>query len=455
MKINRTNQDGKSPERGQLERRGAMVIALCSGLLLSASHLAADEVTHWNEIAGKASFISGLSANPLFESRIYAMTHAATHDALNAIDRRYRPYALVGHVTPGASPEAAVATAAHHVLVNQFNLLLALGHISLPQQPMFDAAYNASLALIADGPAKTLGIMVGTSAATAILTLRANDGWDKQVFLDFGYPQGTAPGEFRFVPGTNFAFLPTWGNLPPFVLFRADQYRPGPPYRIDSKRYAEDFNEIKALGGDGMTTPSARTPDQTQIALLWLESSPLGWNRIARLVGGARKLGLWENARLLGLINLALADGYIANFDTKAHYNRWRPITAIREAATDGNPDTGADPTWTPLAATPAGPEYDSGHSLEGGAASQIMQEFFGTDNIGFTTCSTTLPAGSTCNDPHPVTRTFTSFSQAAEENALSRILVGYHFRNAINHGLAHGRKLGHHTFVHYLRPLR
>jgi hypothetical protein len=202
-------------------------------------------------------------------------------------------------------------------------------------------------------------------------------------------------------------------------------------------------------------TPSARTFEQTQIALFWLESSPLGWNRIARIVAAARGLGLWESARLLALLNLAQADGYIANFDTKAHYNRWRPITAIREAATDGNPATSADPMWTPLAATPAGPEYDSGHALEGAAAAQIMQRFFGTDDIGFTTCSTTIPAGGACNDPDPVTRSFTSFSQAAEENALSRILVGYHFRNAVNQGLEHGRQIGHHAFVHFLRPLR
>jgi hypothetical protein len=249
--------------------------------------------------------------------------------------------------------------------------------------------------------------------------------------------------------------LPAWGTLPPFVLFRASQYRASPPYRVDSKRYAEDFNEIKRLGGNGTSTPSARTAEQTHIALHWLESSPLGWNRIARIVAAAKGLGLWESARLFGLLNLALADGYIANFDTKAHYNRWRPITAIREADTDGNPDTSADLTWTPLADTPAGPEYDSGHALEGGAAAQIMQHFFGADNIAFTTCSTTMPADSTCNDPSPATRSFISFSQAAEENALSRILVGYHFRNAILQGLDHGRKLGHHTVVHYLRPLR
>jgi hypothetical protein len=384
---------------------------------------------------------------------VYAIAQAAIHDALNAIDRRYEPYSLHGSLTPGASPEAAVATAAHHVLVDQFNQLIAKGFTS--QQAMLDTAYVSSLAAISDGPSKAQGIAVGTNAANSILTRRVNDGWDKMEVLDTTYPQSTVPGEFRFLPGTNFAFLPLWGNLPPFALFRANQYRPGPPYRVDSKKYAADFNEIKDLGGDGVTTPSARTPEQTEIALFWLESSPLGWNRIARILAAARGLGLWESARLFGLLNLALADGYIANFDTKALYNRWRPISAIREAATDGNPDTTANPTWTSLSPTPAGPEYDSGHSLEGGAAAEVVRRFFRTDNLAFTTCSTTLPAGSTCHDLTPVTRSFSSLSQAAEENALSRILVGFHFRNAITQGLQHGGKLGHHTIVHYMRPLR
>jgi hypothetical protein len=426
---------------------------MCLCILLGASQVTANEVREWNEIAGRASLASGLSANPLFEARVYAMTQAAVHDGLNAIDRRFETYAYHGTAPREASPEAAVATAAHAVLVNQFSLLPPYG--VTPQQSLLDAAYTARLALIPNGPAKSRGIEVGANAAAAILALRANDGWDKQVFLDHGYPQGEAPGEFRFLPGTDFAFLPWWGSLQPFALFRANQYRPGPPYRIDSKKYADDFNEIKRLGGDGVTTSSARTAEQTEIALFWLESSPLGWNRIARTVSAARGLDLWESARLLGLLNLALADGYIANFDTKAHYNRWRPITAIREAASDGNPETSADPAWTPLSSTPAGPEYDSGHALEGGAAAHIMQRVFGADNIAFTTCSTTLPAGTGCSDAQPVTRSFSSFSQAAGENALSRIYVGFHFRNSITQGLQHGTRIGHHTFVHYLRPLR
>jgi hypothetical protein len=449
MRIDRTYQHSRRPPAKSV----ATVITVCLYLIPGASYLAADEVTKWNATAGNASFRSGLSGNPLFESRVYAMTHAAIHDALNAIDRRYGPYALNAPVTPGASPEAAVATAAHHVLVNQFNQLIAYGFA--PQQALLDAAYDSSLGAIPSGPAKTAGILVGETAAAAILSLRVNDGWDQQVVQDFAYPQGTAPGEYRFTPPADFVFLPNWGKLPPFVLSRADQYRPSPPYPVDSKRYTEDYYEIKNLGGNGVTTPSARTPDQTQIAIFWYESSPLGWNRIARTVSASSGLGLWENARLFALLNFVSADGYIANFDSKYYYNYWRPITAIRLGDTDGNPDTTGDPGWTPLLDTPPVPDYASGHSVQGGAMSEILRLFFGTDNISFSTCSTTLPPGSTCNDASPVTRSFTSFSQAAAENGLSRILVGIHFRKAVTEGIKHGGKIAQHTIVHYLRPLR
>ncbi len=149
-----------------------------------------------------------------------------------------------------------------------------------------------------------------------------------------------------------------------------------------------------------------------------------------------------------------VADSDIGTFDSKYHYNYWRPITAIRAAATDGNPDTSADPTWTPLLDTPPIPDYDSGHSVEGGAGAQVLKRFFGTDTVSFTTCSTTLPAGSTCNDASPVTRSYSSFSQAADENGLSRILVGYHFRDAVTTGIKHGRKIGNRAVNRFLRPV-
>jgi hypothetical protein len=161
--------------------------------------------------------------------------------------------------------------------------------------------------------------------------------------------------------------LRAWENVTPFVLHHDSQFRPRPPYKVDSKKYAADFKEVKSLGGDGVTTPSARTADQTEIALFWWESSPLKWNRIARTVSAQEGLDLWDNARLFGLLNVALADGYIAMVSTKNHYNYWRPITAIREGDMDGNPATTGDPTWTPLRPTPADQDYASGHSIEGG----------------------------------------------------------------------------------------
>ena len=420
---------------------------------LVAFPVCADQVTRWNEVATRASAASGLSGNPLFESRVYAMAHIAMHDALNSIDRRYRTYALHGTVVPNASPDAAVAAAAHRVLTNQFALLVSQGFA--PQQAMLDAELAASLALIPSGPAKTAGYNLGLTAANAILQLRAGDGWNQQVVADSGFPQGTAPGEWRFTPPNEFAFLPRWGTLEPFSLFRADQFRPAPPYKVNSKKYTADFNEVKALGGDGPTTPSTRTADQTQIASFWYESSPLGWNRIARTVAVQEGLDLWENGRLFALLNLASVDGYIANFDTKYHYVYWRPITAIRLAANDGNPDTTADPTWTPLLETPPVPDYSSGHAVQGAAMAEVLRLFFGTDQIDFTTCSTTMPPHENCGEKWAAMRSFSSFWQAAEENALSRILVGIHFRNATVEGLKQGRRIAHHVFVHDLRRLR
>jgi hypothetical protein len=152
---------------------------------------------------------------------------------------------------------------------------------------------------------------------------------------------------------------------------------------------------------------------------------------------------------------MALTDGYTGSFETKYHYNYWRPVTAIRAAATDGNPDTVADPTWTPLQETPPIPDYDSGHAVEGGAAAKVLQRFFGTDHIGFRACSTTLPAGSRCGDATSALREYSSFSQAAEENGLSRILVGYHFREAVEVGIVHGARIGRRAVARFLQPVR
>jgi PAP2 superfamily len=414
----------------------------------------ADAVTDWNEITADASIAARLSTgdaslDPLHESRIFAMLHVAIHDSLNAIERRYKPYAFDGRAHRGASAEAAVAAAARDVLVPLFR--------KIPNPPfpagsgdaaigIIETAYTSALAAIPDGRAKTAGISVGRASAASILARRdalapiAADGSDA-TFLDYSYDvSGSQPGDFQFIPGFPFAVGPDWGKVTPFVLRSSTQYPPQPPYRLTSKRYADDFNEVKSLGAANSAT---RTPEQTEIALFWVESSVLGWNRIARTVSAQCGLDLWEKARLFGLLNLASADGYIADFQNKYAYRFWRPITAIRAAESDGNPDTIADPEWESLRPTPAAPDYTSGHSVQGGAMSEVLARFFGTDKVSFRTTSTTLPGA---------IRSFSSFLEAAEENGNSRVYVGFHFRHAVAEGIKLGRKIGRCTFEHYLQ---
>jgi PAP2 superfamily len=423
------------------------------------SAAAADAVLAWNQNAGEAATAACITpvTNPFHESHMYAIMHIAIHDALNAIDRRSRPYAFDERANPGASPDAAVAAAARSVLVALISQLpseltsaacIAAGTTSA------ETNYTTALGLIPDSPAKTQGIALGEAAARAILARRATDGALVGPFLNFNCPTDTKPGEYQCTPGTPFIAFEAWENVTPFVLQHSSQFRPGPPYSVTSKKYAADFNEVKSLGGDGVTTPSARTADQTQIALFWLESSPLKWNRIARTVSTGQGLDLWQNARLFGLLNVALADGYVAMADAKNHYNYWRPVTAIQNGDTDGNPDTAGDPNWTPLVGTPGDQDYPSGHSIEGGAGAEVLKQFFGTDRIRFQDCGATLPAGSTCTDPSPVLRSFSTFSQAAAENAYSRILVGFHFRKAVEEGTAYGRDIGRRASNLYFRSV-
>jgi PAP2 superfamily len=431
-------------------------ICMSAALLVTWPSVAgADAVLRWNESAGRASLAACLApdGNALAESRMYAMTHIAIHDALNAIDRRSRPYTFDSKVTGRTSRNAAIAAAARDVLVAVIGRLQESAECIEHGIASVEADYASALMEIPDGERKTRGINFGQAAAAAILALRAGDGSDAPL-LNFAYPQGTNPGEYRFTPGFPFAFATEWGRVTPFVLRDSSQFRAGPPHRIGSRKYAADFNEVKSLGGDGVTTASARTPEQTEIAVFWVENSPLAWNRIARNIAERARLSLHANARLLGLLNMAMADGYVGSWESKFHHNFWRPVTAIQLADSDGNPDTAADLNWTPLHITYPMPDHDSAHSVEGGAAAEVLAQFFGTDDIHFRACSLTLP-GRTCTDASPRLRSFRSFSEAAEENGLSRILVGIHFRRAVEEGIEHGRKIGRRAVQLYLRPVR
>ena len=429
-------------------------VLLCCLSLFGPAMAEADSVTAWNLRASRAAFKACLSptGNGLAEARMYAMMHIAIHDALNAIDRRSTPYAFNEDVHGPTSTRAAVAAAARDVLVSVIGQLQESPTCVADGIAQVEADYEAALAAIRPGPAKQRGVRVGQAAAAAIIALREADG-SEQPIADFAYPQGTAPGEWRFTPDVPFAFAALWGQVTPFALTSGSHFRPGPPDSVTSKRYTADFNEIKALGGDDITTPSARTPDQTEIGLFWIESSPLAWNRIARALSARKHFDLWENARLFGLLNMAMADGYIGSWETKYHYKFWRPVTAIRLADTDGNPNTEADPLWTPLQLTYPMPDYDSGHAVQGGVAAEVLQRVLGTDDIRFKNCSYTLPAGQTCADPSPTLRSYRSFSEAANENAVSRILIGIHFRRAVEVGIEHGRKIAARTVTHFMRP--
>lgn len=438
---------------------------------MSAPAQADDAVLEWNEIAGEAAKLACISPapNPFHESRMFAMAHIAAHDALNAIQRRYDSYAYHDAAPAGASPEAATAAAMHTVLTA---LLPEIPDIYPPGVKDFcvgsavallDARYADTLAGIADGGARDGGIIAGEAAAAAILALRTGDGSDTP-FLDFFYPQGTTPGGYRFTEGAPFAAAPLWGEVTPFGLQSGAQFRPPEPYQVSCARpgdpaqrascrlYAREVEEVKLLGTG--SDAHARSADQTEVALFWLESSPLAWNRMGRSVTDDFALDLWDNARLFALLNIALADGYVASMNAKYFYSYWRPETAIRLGDEDGNPLTVGDETWSPLVPTAPIPDYPSAHAVEGAAAAEVFRRVFQSDFAEISACSLTLPdPAANCGGANEVRRHYSRFSDAADENGESRVLVGYHFRLAVDEGLKQGRKIGAEAVKKHLRP--
>jgi hypothetical protein len=385
-------------------------------------------ILEWNVVAHDALVAETEYANPLAAARIYAMTHLAQHDAINAITPAYETYALETR-GPGAAPVAAAAAAAHGVLT-----------VLLPaQRSLFDEQLARSIAGLPVG-VRTAGVALGEQAAAAILERRQDDGADTPIVGD--YVPGSGPGRYQFTPPFPFAFAPGWQHVQPFALSSADQFRSAPPPSLDSQAYATDFDEVRLIGRSDSPT---RTPAQSASAKFWYEFSDIGWNRIARTVAAERTLGLQSTARLFALLNMALSDAYVAGWDGKYHYDFWRPYTAVREAGSDGNPLTTADPEWEPAEPTPPVQDYPSTHSALGNAAAAVLASVFGDDTPFTVTSSTAVPAGTS--------RAFASFSQAADENADSRVVGGLHFRFACEAGQELGRRVGDWTVAHHLRP--
>jgi hypothetical protein len=402
---------------------------------LSWSHIArSDAVLDWNAIAvNTISTASPPRPGPVGFLDL-AIVQAAVYDAVQAIDRKFKPY----HVQiPGASgsPEAAAAKAAHDVLVQIFPA----------QAASLDTAYRdylASKGLAEENP----GVAVGQAGAAGILALRTNDGRVPNP-LPPPFTGDTATGVWRPTtssqpgppPSGSPMATPWLGAVPCFTLQSGDQFRAKPPPPLTSQRYTTDYNEVKALGG---YSNSARTPEQTQLAYFYAGNNFILWHRTLRDVAAAHVKNIGESARLLALANLAIADAVITAWDSKRHYVLWRPITAIQEGDNDENAATAGDPSWQPLLNTPPYPEYTSGANNVTGALTRSLALFFGKDEVTFTVTS---------EYPQAVqkTHTYGRFSDMASDMVDVRIYQGIHFRFGDEEGREQGRQVADWVFGH------
>ena len=441
---------------------------------------------HWNEIAINTSGLDhtpvatgeqrvfGEQYGPTRASRAMAIVHIAIFEAVNAIAGDYESYTGLPSASHSASMDAAIAQAAHDTLVALFP----------SQTASCDAQLADDLSQIPDGRAKAKGIELGQQAAASILALRANDASQRpEPRVDIEFLTGDKPGEWRQDPISELplALGAYWGEVKPFVMKSAKQFRVRRPPALKSPEYAAAFNEVKQLGGDGIVTPTVRTAEQTEIGIYWaydgtpsLCAPPRLYNQIAVQIAEQMGSNVVELARLLALVNVAMADAGIAIWESKYYYEYWRPITGIREADAgtgptgkgDRNPATFGDPTFSPLGApasnlngpnfTPPFPAYPSGHAGFGGALFEILRRFYGTDNIPFTFVSDEFNGVTQDNEGNVrplLPRSFSSLSEAEEENGQSRIYLGIHWAFDKTEGIFQGRRVANYVFDHAFVP--
>jgi hypothetical protein len=414
---------------------GMLLAALVS---VTATTALADEATDWNVIMFQAALhATPVPSTPLVMSRNAAIVQTAVYEAVNGSQRRDAAFHVQPAALPGASARAAAVQAAY----------ASLSKLYSSQQAMLDQRRAASLAAIATGAAAersvsiARGIMWGQSVADAIWSWRSTDGFAP---APPPFTGGPALGEWRptpplFLPGAG----PQFAYMTPWVILSPDQFQPAGPPALDSARYAMDFFETKSKGD---IASSSRTDDETTAARFWAASTAsYYWDTVAISLSNQRRTSLLENARLLALVNVAMADAAIACWEAKYHYVFWRPVTAIPLADTDGNSDTIADPSWTPLLVTPNHPEYPSGHSTVSGAAAAVLANYFG-EVTSFSVDSDVMT---------DVIRSFPNFTAALNEIKNARIFAGIHFRSACDDGQVVGNLVAQYVMDHAFGQLR
>jgi hypothetical protein len=403
------------------------VLRFTASILIAAVHVlpafAADVVIDWNQQANAA--VLEAKVYPFAGTRVMAIVHTSMFDAINSIEGNYTPYKFKVTAPPGSSPEAAGAAAAHATLVALFP----------EQKAALDKAYQNSLTQIPEGAGKTAGIAIGEDVAAKVLASRAKDGAD-------------APNTYRPVTSAGVYIVTTlpvgsqWGKVTPWVMEKGSQFHPAPPPALGSPEWAADYNEIKELGGK---KSARRTPEQTEMARFWAITGPQSFDPIVRQLAGASGRTLSQNARLFALVEMAVADSYIAVFEAKYAYNFWRPVTAIRNGDIDGNEATERDAAWEPLIDTPLHPEYPCAHCINSGSARAVLEAEFGTGPNPLSMTSPTAPGA---------THKWPNIEAYAEEVSVARIYGGLHYRNSTMVGKAMGKKIGELACQNYLKPV-
>jgi len=371
----------------------------------------------------------------MHESRMYVMMHLAIHDSLNAIQPRFAPYTFHGRGT-GADLEAAVSSASRTVLISVLRDLqesVPTGCIERSVE-LVESSYAAALDDMPNRSAKVRGIAVGRSAAFEILSDRVLDG-SERLKASHSTRTGSAGGS----DASDYPWK-QWSQVTPFMPAASNDLRPKPPDH-SSPEYTEDFNEIQALGGDGFLTETTRTPQQSATALFWRQSPPLTWNAIARTVARTRQLDIFDSARLFGLLNLAMADGYItAAVIAESPASAW---AAVRAGEGDRNESTDGDHRWTPLTGTDPLTDHESAHALQSAAAATVLAGVLETDNVAIAVCSATALSGHRCKDKDPEYRYYDSFSHAATETGSAQVLSGRQFSFAVKASMLRGTQVG------------